>query len=105
MSNSLQQAFALSKQDYRSSNQAKEILKLTKSGKFVLGVTCLIHCRFTDAVIAEEESIYEIHDTLDTAQARFDELQDDYCGEMFLACPPPPPPIPMFVPKDQDAPF
>jgi len=88
--NDLQNAFALSRLEYKSNCQAAEIKKLTDAGKWVFAYTGLIHCRFTDAVVASEECILSVHDTEDEAM---DALNEHGFSEAYYVGPQPEPEI------------
>ena len=81
--NEFQNAFALSQIEYKSTCQGKKLEDLLAKGKYVVGYTALIHCKFTDAVIASEEVIMSVHDTREEAEAEIS--AEDY--DLFLAEP------------------
>ncbi len=101
MSIELQNAFALSRSEYQSSCQAKRIEELLAEGKFVIGYTQDICCRFTDAVLGYEEVILSVHETLEEAEAAMD--PDDYLT--FLAEPKPKEEPVTYVDDAGDCPF
>ena len=103
MSNELQNAFALSRSEYRSSCQAKEVEALRLQGKFILGCSGEVYCRFTDAVIATEDHIDSVHDSYEEAvAANGGEEPDD--GYTWIASPKAPEDQVVYC-DDSDAPF
>ena len=61
MSIDLQNAYDLSRMEYRSECQREHITGLRQCGFWVVGRTIDIHCRFTDAVIATEDHVVSVH--------------------------------------------
>jgi hypothetical protein len=82
--NDLQNAYALSVSEYRNNGQTRQIEQLVIEGKSVVYVVGLIHCKFTDAVIASEDHIIAVFDYADQAQDYFDANVDKYCGELEI---------------------
>jgi hypothetical protein len=83
MSIDLQNAFALSRLEYKSTCQGKKIKELTSQGKYVVGYSIDIHCRYTDAVLGSEDVIVSVHDTKEEAE---DHIGEDNEG-LFMAEP------------------
>lgn len=79
-----QNAYALSVSEYRHSGQTKQIEQLVIEGKSVVYVVGLIHCKFTDAVIASEDHIIEVFEDAERAQEYFDANVEEYCGELEI---------------------
>lgn len=82
--NDLQNAFALSRSEYKSSCQRKEVESLVAAGKWVHVCEGDIHCKFTDAVIATEMSIISVHETEAEARA---EMGEQFCSEIYVTGP------------------
>jgi len=85
MNTNLQNAFTLSRSEYRPSGDDKKIIELANGGKFILAYTQDVHCQFTDAVIAVEEYIVSVHDSLKEAKRYLD--QESF-REFYIVEPP-----------------
>lgn len=88
MSNSLQQAYRLSQAEYKAP-KVDRVAEAIAAGKWVVGIEDLVHCKFTDAVIASESILLSVHDTEAEAQAEYD--IEACCSEYFIAGPKPEP--------------
>lgn len=73
MSNDFQNAYDLSRMEYRSNSQRRELEALILEGKYVIAGDIDIHCKFTDAVIACETHILSIHSTREEAETAFED--------------------------------
>ena len=82
MSIDLQNAFALSRSEYRPVCQQKQLEDHLRDGKFVIGYVHESCCPFTDAVLGYETVVDSVYDTLEEAEAAF---EDD--GFTFLSTP------------------
>lgn len=79
--NEFQAAYELSRIEYVSKCEAKKAQALSDDGKIVVVTDGLVHCKFTDAVVASETFIDGVFDTIEEAEAMIAEHSDEYCDE------------------------
>lgn len=105
--NEFQAAFDLSRIEYQSGDETKEMDQLYRSGKAVVFFELEVCCKMTDALLAVENHIAKIFDSWEAA-ANFVTAEGDAWGGLCIYAPHDDderPEIPAITIPEEDIPF